>query len=164
MLTYTLTVVTRRAGCPIVHGTGIRECRDIRIRRRIVMTFRTSCYFLAAVSARETVTAGMRIVAHAHRPGTGALMTRGTRGDGGDKVSRRLCRGNMSRIRTIMCTIVTILTRFKGDHRMVHGRSSEVTTRILMATVTIDFHATVLDRDMWERIGVIGDIHHTSRA
>lgn len=107
------------------------------------MALHTSSHFTCVVVAGVSCAAGMRIVSHPHRPGTGTLMTRSTRSDGGDEVSRRFCRGNVRRIRTIMIPIVTGLTRFKGDHRVIHGRIGEGTTRILMAIVTIDFRAAI---------------------
>jgi len=62
-----------------------------------------------------------------------------------------------------MCTIVTGLTPFKGHHRMIHRRVGEGRTWVLMAAVTIDFHARVNNRNMGA-IWIIGYIRHTGIA
>lgn len=50
----------------------------------------------------------------------------------------------MSRIRTIMITVMTGLTRFFGDDRMIHYRIGEGTARIRMAINTINFSAAAI--------------------
>ena len=128
------------------------------------MALRTSSHFTCVVVAGVSCAAGMRIVSHPHRPGTGTLMTRRTRSDGCDKVSRRFCRGNVRRIRPIMIAVVTGLTRFEGDHRMIHGGIGEGAARILVAIVTIDFRTAVQDRNVRFRIRIIGDVGHLGRT
>ena len=102
----------------------------------------------------------MRIVAYSYRPGSRTLMTRRAGCDARDKVCRRLFRHCVSCIVCIIggTTRVTGLTRFKRDHRMIHRRVGEGATRILMTTVTIDFRATIYNRNVWQRIGVAEDI------
>ena len=66
----------------------------------------------------------------------------------------------MSGIATVMFAIVTALTPFKRDHRMIHRRICERSTRTLMAAVTIDFSGRMNDRNVRERMRVIGYISH----
>lgn len=56
-----------------------------------------------------------------------------------------LCRRSVRRIRAIVFAIVAFFATLKADHRVVHRRISEGTTRIRMAIVTIDLLITRRD-------------------
>ena len=64
-----------------------------------------------------------------------------------------------------MPTIIDVagLTPFKAYHRMIHSRVSEGGTWILMAAVTIDFHARINNRNVGA-IRVVGYIRHARSA
>jgi len=70
----------------------------------------------------------------------------------------------MRRIAAVVVAIVTALARLERDHRMIHGRICEGSTRVLVAGVTIDFSCGVDDRNVGERIRVVGYIDHAWSA
>lgn len=139
----------------------IGECRDIPICGRILMALTALCDPLRAVVAGVT-NAGM--VIGDRRPGRGARMTRGARAYGRDKVSRRLRRNDVSSVATIVVPIVTAVTRFERDYRMVHRRIREGSARVLVAGITIDFDACFDNRNVGFRIRVVRYIDHARSA
>jgi len=66
-------------------------------------------------------------------------------------------------IGAIVSTIVTGLTPFKSYHRMIHRRAGEGDAWILMAVITIDFRASIHNRNVGA-IWVIGYIHYARSA
>ncbi len=153
---------------------GRRECGDIpvaldrgRPQLRVCMTLDTGFDFRRAVIARRRrhgrdVTRGIRevfVCGHRdRRPSSDTGMTRSARRYGCDEVGRRFWRGDMSGIAAVVLAIVTRLTALKRDHRMIHRRIREGSTRALVATVAIPFSCRVDDRNVRQRIRVIGYI------
>jgi hypothetical protein len=99
---------------------------------------------VVAVCRREhrDVTRGVRQVLVSgsgdRRPSSGTGMTRCARRHRCDEVCRRFWRNHMSGIATVMPAIMTTLTRFERDHRMIHRRTHEGPAGALMAAVAID--------------------------
>ncbi len=180
---FTLASMTSGASLCI---SGVRECRDIRIavdqdrsRLRVFMTRHTLWDFRGAVvaSRRRThrdITRGVGQVLVAgdrdRRPRSCTGMTRRARHNGGDEVTLycrradRLPRNSVSGITTVMFAVVTGLARYRRDHRMIHGRIREGATRVLVAAVAINFSARYNDRDVRQRIRIIGDVDHARGA
>ena len=81
------------------------------------------------------------------RPRSGTGMTRSARRYRCDEVTLCCCRtnsfprSNVSGSTTIMFAIVTGLTRFKRDRRVIHRRIREGATCVLVAAVAIDFNS-----------------------
>ena len=104
------------------------------------------------------------------RPRSRTGMTRHARHNGGDEVTLycrradRLPRNSVSGITTVMFAVVTGLARYRRDHRMIHGRVREGATRVLVAAVAIDFSARYNDRDVRQRIRIVGDVDHARGA
>ena len=139
MLIFTLAGMTSGTSRGI---RGVRECRDVRIavdqdrsRLRVCMTRHTLWDFRCAVVASRRrahgdVTRGVRQVLvdgdRDRRPRSRTGMTGRARHNGGDEVTlycrrtNRLPRNSVSGITTVMLGIVTSLTRFERDHRVIH--------------------------------------------
>ena len=105
------------------------------------------------------------------RPRSRTGMTRHARHNGGDEVTLycrradRLPRNSVSGITTVICdAVVTGFACYRRDHRMIHGRVREGATRVLVATVAIDFSARYNDRDVRQRIRIVGDVDHARGA
>ena len=141
MATLVLTEVTDSTSRSIGGG---RECRDIRIsvdqdhsRLRVCMTLNAVFDFRRAVVARcgrhhRDVARGVgQVFVEGDgdwRPRSGTGMARSARRYRRDEVAlcrRRansLPRNHMSRIGTVMLAVVTGLTRYRRDHRVIHRR------------------------------------------
>ena len=62
-----------------------------------------------------------------------------------------------------MIAIMTGLTSFKGNHRMIHSRIGKGAAWILMTVIAIDFRAIINNRDVGA-IRIVGYIRHTGSA
>ena len=185
MRIFTLASMTSGASRRI---SGV-ECRDIRIavdqvrsQLRGIMTRHTLGDFRGVVVASRrrfhrdiTRWVGQVLVEgdRDRRPRSRTGMTRRARLNGGDEEvtlycrrADRLPRNNVSGITTVIfdIAVVTGLARYRRDHRMIHGRVREGATRVLVAAVAINFSARHNDRNVPQRIRIVGDVDHARGA